>query len=74
MGIDPAAGFPLDRDDRQAEKVSDHERRLAVLERGNGIVTVGTGPPTSAITTPFYIDQAAHKAYARDSAGFFALN
>ena len=70
MPTDPASPFATTTDDRNAERLRDLERRLAVIERANGIVSVGAGPPAAAVTTRFYVDQANHRLYVLDSGSY----
>lgn len=51
MGLDPAAGFPLDADARRADKMAELERRIRRLEGGNPRISSGAGAPTADAAT-----------------------
>jgi hypothetical protein len=47
MPLDPARGFPMSPDQKQADKLAELERRVAALERAPNIQVVsGTPTPT----------------------------
>ena len=66
MPIDPAQGYSLTPEGRQADRIAALERRLAALENGAPTIQVGSGAPTTAPRdgTP-YLDNVGHVLYVR---------
>lgn len=66
--LDPLADLAratAGRDASAAGQIADLRRRVEALERRR-VVTEGSGPPTDATTTPFYVDVDVHRLYSRD--------
>lgn len=63
MGVDPARGFPLTRDDATANSLADLNRRVDALERAATVQETAGAPTTSPRNGTLAIDSTAPKLW-----------